>query len=89
MLFRSLSYVGLTILGFPYVLPLALIAGIFEIIPIVGPIIAAIPAVLVGYGTFNLISNGAIDNHLVAVSAAWLAARLVGWPTWIYLWKPD
>lgn len=42
-----LSYIGLQILGIPYALPLALIAGIFEIIPIVGPIIAAIPAVLV------------------------------------------
>lgn len=42
-----LSYIGLRILGIPYALPLALIAGIFEIVPIVGPIIAAIPAILV------------------------------------------
>lgn len=42
-----LSYIGLRILDIPYALPLALIAGIFEIVPIVGPIIAAIPAVLV------------------------------------------
>ncbi|MBI3282746.1 AI-2E family transporter [Candidatus Curtissbacteria bacterium] len=42
-----LTYIGLRILDIPYALPLALIAGIFEIIPIVGPIIAAIPAVLV------------------------------------------
>lgn len=43
-----LTFLGLTILGIPYALPLALIAAIFEIIPILGPIIAAIPAVLVG-----------------------------------------
>jgi predicted PurR-regulated permease PerM len=43
-----LIYVGLRILDVPYALPLALIAGILEIIPIVGPIISAIPAVLVG-----------------------------------------
>lgn len=43
-----LSYIGLRILGIPYALPLALVAGIFEIIPIVGPIIASIPAILVG-----------------------------------------
>src|SRR3989344_159795 len=42
-----LTFVGLTVLGIPYALPLALVAGIFEIIPIVGPIISAIPAVLV------------------------------------------
>jgi len=43
-----LIYIGLRILDIPYALPLALVAGIFEIIPIVGPIISAIPAVLVG-----------------------------------------
>lgn len=43
-----LTYLGLTILGIPYALPLALIAGILEIVPIIGPIISAIPAILVG-----------------------------------------
>ncbi len=43
-----LTFIGLTVLGIPYALPLALLAGIFEIIPIIGPIIAAIPAILVG-----------------------------------------
>lgn len=43
-----LTFVGLTILGIPYALPLGLIAAIFEIVPIIGPIIASIPAILVG-----------------------------------------
>lgn len=43
-----LSYIGLTILGIPFALPLALVAGIMEIIPIVGPIISSVPAILVG-----------------------------------------
>lgn len=43
-----LTYIGLTILGIPYALPLALIAAIFEIVPIIGPIFASIPAILVG-----------------------------------------
>jgi len=43
-----LTFAGLTILGIPFALPLALIAGILEIVPIIGPIISAIPAVLVG-----------------------------------------
>lgn len=43
-----LSYIGLTILSIPFALPLALIAGILEIVPIVGPVIAAVPAILVG-----------------------------------------
>lgn len=40
-----LSFVGLTILGIPYALPLAVIAGILEIVPVVGPIIASVPAI--------------------------------------------
>lgn len=44
------TYIGLLILGIPYALPLALLAAIFEIIPNIGPILSAIPAVLVGFG---------------------------------------
>lgn len=42
-------YVGLWALGIPYALALALLAGLLEIIPVLGPIIAAVPAVLVGF----------------------------------------
>lgn len=44
-----MTYIGLLILGVKYALLLALIAGILEIIPFVGPIISAIPAILVGF----------------------------------------
>ncbi len=42
-----LTFIGLTIIGIPYVLPLAIIAGILELVPIIGPILSAIPAVLI------------------------------------------
>ncbi|MEK7194248.1 MAG: AI-2E family transporter [Patescibacteria group bacterium] len=45
-----LVYLGLLLLGVPHALLLAVSAGLFEIIPLFGPIIAAIPAVLVGFG---------------------------------------
>jgi predicted PurR-regulated permease PerM len=41
--------VGLWIMGVPYFYVLALIAGIGELIPIVGPLLAAIPAVAVAF----------------------------------------
>lgn len=44
----TLVYIGLTILGVEFALPLAIIAGLLEIVPVIGPIIAAIPAVLIG-----------------------------------------
>ncbi len=42
-----LVYLGLMILGVPYALLLAVLAGLFEIIPIFGPILAAIPGIAV------------------------------------------
>lgn len=43
------SYIGLTVLGVPYALPLAILAGFMEIIPVIGPIISAIPAIMVAF----------------------------------------
>jgi len=43
-----LTFIGLTLLGIDYALPLAILAGFLEIIPNIGPFISAIPAVLVG-----------------------------------------
>lgn len=45
------NYIGLSLLGIPYALPLSILAGLLEIIPYIGPIIAAIPAVVIGFGT--------------------------------------
>lgn len=42
-----LTYVGLKILGVEATLPLALIAGVLELIPNIGPTISAVPAILV------------------------------------------
>lgn len=42
-----ITYIGLLIIGVPYALTLALLAGVLEIIPIIGPILSAIPAILI------------------------------------------
>ncbi len=44
-----LVYLGLTIIGVKHALFLAVIAALFEIIPVFGPILAAVPAVLIGF----------------------------------------
>ena len=42
-------FLGLTILGVEYALLLAILSGMFEVIPVFGPIIAAIPAIGVAF----------------------------------------
>lgn len=42
-------FIGLSIFGVRYKLVLALIAAVFEIIPFIGPILAAIPAIALGF----------------------------------------
>lgn len=44
------TYVGLRLLGIPFSLPLSILAGLLEIVPYIGPIISAIPAVIIGFG---------------------------------------
>ncbi len=75
LLVGILVYLGLTILGVQNALILAVFAGVFEIIPIFGPIIAAIPAILFGVvdggfttgilvlGLFVIIQQ--FENHLI------------------------
>ncbi len=47
VLIGVVSYIGLTILNIPYALPLALVAGVMEVIPVIGPIISALPAIFI------------------------------------------
>src|SRR3989344_3155416 len=51
-----LVYLGLTILGVEHALLLAVIAAMFEIIPVFGPILAAVPAIAIAFagGGFTL-----------------------------------
>ena len=44
-----LMYLGLVILGVPHALLLAVLAAIFELIPVFGQILAAIPAIILGF----------------------------------------
>jgi predicted PurR-regulated permease PerM len=59
----TLTYVGLKILGYRYALPLAIIAGLLEMIVYVGPILSAILIGVVGLITSPL---------LAAFGAGWL-----------------
>ena len=69
-----LVYVGLSLLNVKFALLLAVLAGILEIFPYIGPVIAAIPAIILGFlqapilGLWVLILYIVIqqmENHLI------------------------
>lgn len=49
LIIASIVYLGLSIIGVKYALILAVLAGLFEFIPYVGPIMSAIPAIFFGF----------------------------------------
>ncbi|MBI2045907.1 MAG: AI-2E family transporter [Parcubacteria group bacterium] len=74
LLIGVMVYLGLTILGIKYAFLLALLAAVFEIIPLFGPILAATPAVILGFldsavlgfmvlGFYIIIQQ--FENHLI------------------------
>lgn len=70
-----LLYLGLTILGIPNALLLAVLAGLFELIPVFGQILAAIPALAIaftdgGFTAFLLVAGlylvvQQFESHLI------------------------
>lgn len=75
VIIAMLVYLGLTLLGVPNALLLAFLAGLFEIIPLFGPILASIPAVMIAFvgggislavvviGLYLIIHQ--FENHLI------------------------
>jgi len=75
VLISVLVYLGLTILGVRYALLLAILAGIFELIPVFGPILSSIPAIGISFidggtslalyviGFYVIIQQ--FENHLI------------------------
>jgi predicted PurR-regulated permease PerM len=62
-----LVYIGLTIMGVPYALLLALLAGMFELIPIFGPLLAMVPAVLLALSSGGLTLAGSVVIFYIIV----------------------
>lgn len=59
------TYIGLTILHVKYALVLALIAGITELLPAIGPFIGAIPAVIVALSQQPILAVWVMGLYLV------------------------
>ena len=59
------SYIGLSVLRVGYVLPLSLIAGFLEIVPIIGPLLSAIPAAVVGFSSSPALGFGVLALYII------------------------
>jgi predicted PurR-regulated permease PerM len=66
--------VGLWLMGVPYFYVLALVAGVGEMIPVIGPFLAAIPAVAIAFSVSGTLGLGVavfflvqqqVENHLL------------------------
>ncbi|MEI6690479.1 MAG: AI-2E family transporter [bacterium] len=60
-----MTYIGLLLLGIPYALPLAILAGLLEAVPNIGPTISAIPAILFGLTISPLTGLGALAMSIL------------------------
>ncbi len=60
-----MTYVGLISLGIPYALPLAVLSGLLEAVPNLGPTIAAIPAILIGFTVSPIVGLGALAMSIL------------------------
>jgi len=52
------TFIGLSLMGVPFALPLSILAGLLEIIPYIGPVVAAIPSMIIGFGISPLTGFG-------------------------------
>lgn len=66
-----ITWVGLAILDFPYAITLAIISGVLNIIPYVGPFLGAIPAVLVS------LANEGGSSELLGLAIVFSVAQFV------------
>ncbi|PIS08937.1 hypothetical protein COT75_03675 [Candidatus Beckwithbacteria bacterium CG10_big_fil_rev_8_21_14_0_10_34_10] len=60
-----MSFVGLGLLGVEFALPLAILAGFLELIPNLGPTIALIPAVIIGFSVSNPVGLGVLALYIL------------------------
>lgn len=62
----AMYYIGLTLLGVPYALAIAFFGGLMEILPYIGPVLAAIPAIFVGLLVSPVLGASALLFYVIA-----------------------
>ena len=60
-----LTYVGLNLIGIRYALALAVLAGLLEAVPNLGPTLSSVPAILLGFATSPVMGFAAIALYFI------------------------
>lgn len=60
-----LTFIGLNIMGMKYALALAVLAGLLEVVPNLGPTISAVPAVLLGFAVSPVMGLGTLALYFL------------------------
>ena len=58
-------FAGLSLLQISYAVPLAVLSGLLEIVPIIGPLISAVPAIVVGFAISPLTGLGVVGLFII------------------------
>lgn len=61
----GIVYVGLFFLGIEFAIPLAVFAGLLEIVPTVGPILSAVPAILVAFAHSPVLALSVLALYVI------------------------
>ncbi len=86
-----LVYVGLRLIGVDYALTLAVLAAIFELIPVIGPVLSAVPAILLGFassatvGLLTLVLYVAVQQLENHVFYPLVVRKIVGLPSLVVI----
>ena len=59
------TYIGLTLLRVEFALPLAVIAGLLEIVPTLGPTLSAVPAVIIAFVQAPILAVGVLALYVL------------------------
>ncbi|MFA5136041.1 MAG: AI-2E family transporter [Patescibacteria group bacterium] len=60
-----MTYIGLSLIGVRYALPLSIIAGLLEVVPSIGPTISTVPAFIVGVTQSSFLGFSTIALFLI------------------------
>ena len=81
-----MSSIGLRIIGLPYWLVVGFIAGAFNLVPLIGPFVGAVPAIVIAAATkppstilwviVVMVAVQQIDNHFISPNVMRLTVRL-------------